>query len=94
MVPPTSSSGSRSHLRWNAWNLLLLIPLVWLLTPLYNKTGPALFGMPFFYWFLLAGIPVAAICTSLVYLNTKDEPVVTDSPDLLGVDDLDEGSRR
>ena len=94
MVPPTSSSGSRSNLRWNAWNLLLLIPLVWLFTPLYNKTDPTLFGMPFFYWFLLAGIPVAAICTSLVYLNTKDEPVVTDKADLLGVDDLDEGGRR
>jgi hypothetical protein len=30
----------------------------------------------------------------LVYLNTKDEPVITDRPDLLGVDDLDEGGRR
>ena len=94
MVLRTSSDGSRSNLRWNAWNLLLLIPLVWLVTPLYNKSGPALFGMPFFYWFLLAGIPVAAICTSIVFAMTKDEPVVTDKPDLLSVDDLDEGSQR
>ena len=93
MVLRTSSSDSRSNLRWNAWNLLLLIPLVWLFTPLYNKTEPVLFGMPFFYWFLLAGIPVAAICTSIVYAKTKDEPVVTAKPDLLGVDELDEGSR-
>jgi uncharacterized protein DUF3311 len=93
MVLRSSSSGSGSNLRWNPWNLLLLIPLAWLITPLYNKTDPALFGMPFFYWFLLAGIPVAAICTSVVYLMSKDEPVVTDKPDLLSVDDLDEGSR-
>jgi uncharacterized membrane protein YhdT len=93
MVLRTSSSGSRSNLRWSPWNLLLLIPLAWLITPLYNQTDPALFGMPFFYWFLLAGIPVAAICTSIVYLMTRDEPVITDKADLLGVDDLDEGSR-
>jgi len=50
--------------------------------------------MPFFYWFLLAGIPVAAICTTIVFLKTKDEPVVSGKPDLLGVDDLDEGGQR
>ncbi len=94
MVLRTSSSDSRSILRWNAWNLLLLIPLAWLITPLYNRSGPAFIGMPFFYWFLLAGIPVAAICTSIVYAKTKDEPVVTDKPDLLSVDDLDEGGER
>jgi len=93
MVPTTSSSGSRSNFRWNAWNLLLLIPLAWLITPFYNKTGPDLIGMPFFYWFQLAGIPVAAICTSLVYLRTRNEPVA-DRPDLLSVDDLDEGGRK
>jgi hypothetical protein len=95
MVPTTSSSGSRSNLRWNAWNLLLLIPLLWLITPIYNvKNGPTLIGMPFFYWFLLAGIPVAAICTSIVYLKTREEPVAAGKPDLLSVDDLDEGSSR
>jgi hypothetical protein len=89
----TSSPGPRSAVRWNAWNLLLLIPLLWLITPIYNHTDPTLFGMPFFYWFLIAGIPVAAICTSIVYVKTKHEPVVLDGPDRLGVDDLDEGSR-
>jgi Protein of unknown function (DUF3311) len=91
----TTSSGSgssRSGLRWNAWNLLLLIPLLWLLTPIYNVRGPALFGMPFFYWFQFCGIAVGVACTSILYLKTKDEPVVTDKPDQLGVDDLDEGS--
>ena len=94
MALRTSSSGSGSNLRWNAWNLLLLIPLLWLITPIYNKTGPEFIGMPFFYWFLLAGIPVAAICTTIVFLKTKDEPVVSGKPDLLGVDDLDEGGQR
>ncbi|MFL6143846.1 MAG: DUF3311 domain-containing protein [Labedaea sp.] len=85
---------TRSGLRWNAWNLLLLIPLLWLLTPLYNHSGPTLFGMPFFYWFQFAGIAVGVLCTSVVYFKTRDEPVSAEAPDLLSVDDLDEGSAR
>ena len=88
---PANSPGS--GLRWNAWNLLLLIPLLWLITPLYNHTGPSFIGMPFFYWFQLTGIFVAAICTTIVYLKTR-RPGAEDSPDRLSVDDLDEGSLR
>lgn len=79
-------------MRWNAWNLLLIVPLLWLLTPVFNREGPALFGMPFFYWFQFAGIAAGVACTSVVYLKTKDEPVIT-APDRLDVDDLDEGVR-
>ena len=88
------NASTRSGLRWNAWNLLLLIPLLWLLTPLYNHSGPALFGMPFFYWFQFAGIVVGVLCTSVVYLKTRGEPVAAEAPDLLSVDDLDEGDAR
>jgi len=42
--------------------LLLLAPCVLaLLTPLYNSLGPALFGVPLFYWFQLLLIPVSAL---------------------------------
>jgi hypothetical protein len=42
--------------------LLLLVPCVIALwAPLYNTETPALFGMPFFYWFQLALIPVSAL---------------------------------
>lgn len=40
--------------RWNAPNVLLLLPLLTLLTPFYNRIEPRLLGLPFFYWFLLA----------------------------------------
>jgi hypothetical protein len=89
---PSPSGGS--GLRRNAWNLLLLIPLLWLLTPIFNRTGPELFGMPFFYWFQFTGVAAGVLCTSIVYFKTKDEPVVADQPDQLDVDDLDEGSPR
>ena len=81
-------------MRRNAWNLLLIVPLLWLLTPVFNREGPVLFGMPFFYWFQFAGIVVGVACTSVVYLKTRDEPVVTEAPDRLDVDDLDEGAAR
>ena len=42
--------------------LLLLVPCVIALwAPLYNMEDPALFGLPFFYWFQLMLIPVSAL---------------------------------
>ena len=42
--------------------LLLFVPcLLALWVPLYNVEAPALFGVPFFYWFQLALIPVSAV---------------------------------
>lgn len=92
---PNGKAGS--GLRFRAWNLLLIIPLFTLITAIYNKTDPTLYGMPFFYWFQFVGILVGVACTSLVYLMTKDEPapVATDAGlDGNGVDDLDEGTAR
>jgi hypothetical protein len=42
--------------------LLLFVPcVVALWVPLYNTETPALFGIPFFYWFQLVLIPVSAL---------------------------------
>jgi hypothetical protein len=42
-----------------------------LLVPLYNRMEPRLFGLPFFYWYQLACIPVAIITVTAVYQLTK-----------------------
>ncbi|MBB5806672.1 hypothetical protein F4560_006440 [Saccharothrix ecbatanensis] len=86
-------SARKSSLRWSNWNLLLLVPLLMLVTPWFNTDEPRLFGLPFFYWFQFAWVPVGVVCVGLVYIKTKDEPVVTGKPDKLGVDDLDEGAK-
>ena len=79
-------------LRWNPWNLLLLVPLISLFTPLYNQADPRLFGMPFFYWAQLSGLLLGIVCTAVVFRMTRrDDYVVTDRPDLLDVDHLDKG---
>jgi hypothetical protein len=52
--------------RW--WYVLLVPPFVGLLyPPLYAKHDPELFGFPFFYWYQLAWVPVAALLTWAVY---------------------------
>jgi hypothetical protein len=48
---------------------LLLSPCVLALaTPLYNRFEPQLFGIPFFFWFQLALIPVSALFILAAYL--------------------------
>ncbi len=85
-------SDHKTGLRWSNWNLLLILPLLMLITPWFNTDEPRLFGLPFFYWFQFAFVPLGVLCVGLVYIKTKDEPVVTGKPDKLGVDDLDEGA--
>jgi membrane protein implicated in regulation of membrane protease activity len=48
MAKHWTRSGGGSRL----WNLLLLIPFIALLwVPFYNFVEPALWGIPFFYWY-------------------------------------------
>lgn len=56
----------------NRWNWLLLIPIVLpMLTFVYNRETPRLFGFPFFFWFQLFFTLLAAGTTTVVYLLTK-----------------------
>jgi hypothetical protein len=61
------------RLRWNNRNLLLLIPLLVLLTPLYNRIEPRLFGMPFFYWFQFALLLASILLVTLFVGLTRDD---------------------
>jgi hypothetical protein len=75
MSPPTPRDGSAAHahpaLRWSNWNLLLFVPLLMLVTPLYNSIEPRLFGFPYFYWLQFAFVPVGVICVAIVFAKTK-----------------------
>lgn len=84
----------RDGLRMNAWNLLLLVPFLMLVTPWFNTEEPELFGMPYFYWSQFLWVPVGVVCVAIVYLKTRDEPnpVAPGAP--ADVDDLDEGTQR
>ena len=54
------------------WYWLLIVPLASMLyPPLYAKATPALWGLPFFYWFQFAIIALTAAVIGLVYLVTR-----------------------
>jgi len=56
--------------RWLYW--LLAVPAIApLLTPLYNRTDPALWGMPFFYWYQLACAVLAIVLIAGVHRATR-----------------------
>lgn len=62
---PERADGTRRrwvvHARW-----LLALPLVGvLIPPLYNARSPELLGMPFFYWYQIAWVPISACCTAI-----------------------------
>jgi len=49
--------------------LLFVIPvLVILWVPFYNRTEPALGGVPFFYWYQLTWVLIGAVVVLAVYL--------------------------
>ncbi|MGH8889727.1 MAG: DUF3311 domain-containing protein [Acidothermaceae bacterium] len=55
-------------------NLLLLIPLIGTLPPMfYNSDDPRIGGMPFFYWYQLLWIPISVAVTYLVYHATRGD---------------------
>jgi hypothetical protein len=52
-----------------AWaRLLLVIPFIAVLwVPFYNSAEPSIVGVPFFYWYQLLWIILAAVIIGIVY---------------------------
>jgi len=66
-----NTQGKRSG--WSWWYLLFAIQYaICLWPPLYNKAEPYWMGIPFFYWFQLLLVIVAAVLTAVVYFATED----------------------
>ncbi|MBV8149312.1 MAG: DUF3311 domain-containing protein [Candidatus Eremiobacteraeota bacterium] len=54
------------------WYALLAVPFVGtLLPPIYNHSQPALFGLPFFYWYQLAWVPATAALLGVFIALTR-----------------------
>jgi uncharacterized membrane protein YhdT len=68
-----------------SWNLILLLSLLVLATPLYSRDAPRLVGFPLFYWLPVLFIPLSVVCVALVYPKTENigragEPDTTPGP--------------
>jgi hypothetical protein len=64
----------RKHRVWSWWYILLIVqfPLaMWV--SFYNAGEPSFIGLPFFYWFQMAAILIAAVLTAIVYFATERE---------------------
>jgi hypothetical protein len=63
------SDKAASRHRFRLVHLLLLVPYVAVLwVPLFNRSEPAIAGIPFFYWYQMLWIPLGAILLLPVYL--------------------------
>ena len=68
--PPQARRRERSR-----WYLLLPVAVVIpLLTLLYNRISPQLWGLPFFYWCQMAFVVMGASVTAIVQLATRKRP--------------------
>ncbi|HLJ38970.1 MAG TPA: DUF3311 domain-containing protein [Steroidobacteraceae bacterium] len=39
--------------------------------PFYNKVEPTWLGVPFFYWYQMLWVIIAAVCNAVVYVVTE-----------------------
>ncbi len=58
---------------WSWWYLLFVVELLLSLwPPLYNSIQPTFIGIPFFYWYQLLVVIIAAVLTAIVYFAVKE----------------------
>ena len=58
---------------WSWWYLLFVVQFALVLwPPFYNRIDPALFGIPFYYWYQLLCVLIGAVLTAIVYFATKE----------------------
>jgi hypothetical protein len=72
-VVPTGGSSARSRRNpdWQPWVPLLIVPIVLpLITTIFNRAEPKLWGFPAFYWIQLAYVFLSAACTGIVYATS------------------------
>lgn len=62
-TPPTGPQPKRHWLR-----ILFVLPFIAMLwVSSYNKVEPELFGFPFYYWYQLLWVLIAAAIAAIVY---------------------------
>jgi hypothetical protein len=67
-----AATGRRRNPDWQPWVPLLIVPIVLpLITSIYNRVDPKLWGIPAFYWIQLLYVFLSAACTAVVYATSR-----------------------
>ena len=68
---------------------MLVVPFIAILwVPFYASAEPALFGIPYFYWYQFLWILISAALTAIVYFATHEtERVVGDTGEPASLED-------
>ena len=67
---PTNGRARRRE-SGRGWYWLFVLPFFGTFFPwIYNTKSPELFGLPFFYWYQMAWVPISVILTVFVYRAT------------------------
>ena len=62
------SDSTKPKQKRSRWTLLLFLPYLGLCFPqIYARNTPTLWGFPFFYWYQLAWVILAALLMGVVY---------------------------
>ncbi len=73
MAQPAPSG--KSPATWGVVTILLTVAIAGtLVVPIYARSMPKLGDIPFFYWFQLIWVPVAAVLCWICYLLLKVKP--------------------
>jgi hypothetical protein len=81
----STPNGSRTP--WG-WYVLLVLPFIGILwVSSYDSADPALFGIPFFYWYQFLWIFISAALTAVVYFATREPDIVVSDGDASPVED-------
>jgi hypothetical protein len=79
--PDGTGENDRHRSRRGYWALLLLIPILGSLwVPVFNHRHPILWGIPFFYVYLLAWIPLSGVFNGLVAYLIRKSPARRKKP--------------
>ena len=69
---PTAGAPGRHHEHSKGWYWLFALPLVFTLLPMiYNSGSPEIIGIPFFYWYQLAWVPITVALMVFAYRKTR-----------------------
>jgi hypothetical protein len=68
------SEHQKARRGWSWWHLLFIVQFIAVLwPPFYNSVEPRWIGIPFFYWYQLLWVIIAAVFTAIVYFATERE---------------------